>query len=440
MRICFYLDNDRLKGKDFSNPFGGNPGIGGTQYMIWTISYYLKLTYPDIDVIVLTNYKDTMPHDMKCVECSDVYDSIIKAKKLKADVFIVRGPYADQRVYSLIDEKGLNTVMWSHNFESVKGLDYAADCKYVKRIVCVGKQQYHRLRDHRIFSKATYIYNALDFDIYDKYSNNKKYENIICFMGAIDRNKGIHNIAQIWSSIERKIPNVKLYVIGSGVLYGDNKQMGKFNIAEKTYEEEFISYFLDSEGKIKNNIKFFGILNGEEKIRVMSKAKVGICNTTSFRETFCISAIEFEALGVPVVSFKKDGFLDTVINKSTGILIKNNNELANAICKIMNEKNVQEELSDNAKKFVRSEFNIYNICTKWVKLFQEIVNNEEASVDIHMDNMLNDYKLFREINRRLKKIYIFKNNPSLIELDNKFREYKYKVKRIIKNERAYGEG
>lgn len=40
MKICFYFDNSRRPDIDYSNPENGNPGIGGTEYIIWSVSYY----------------------------------------------------------------------------------------------------------------------------------------------------------------------------------------------------------------------------------------------------------------------------------------------------------------------------------------------------------------------------------------------------------------
>ena len=438
MKICFYLDNERLKGKDFSNPYNGNPGIGGTQYMIWTISFYFQKKFKDIDVILLTNIVDTMPKEMNCIKCDDMYDAINKASNLKSDIFVVRGPFNDPQIYEMLSGNKLNTVMWSHNFENIKGLNYASQCEYVKKVVCVGKQQYQRLRDHDIFTKTKFIYNALDFKLYDEFINNNNKENILCFMGAIDRNKGFHNIAKIWTELELKIPNLKLYVIGSGNLYGDNRKMGKFNIAEKVYEEEFMPFFLNQQGKIKDNVKFFGVLNGKEKLKVMAKAKVGIVNTTNISETFCISAIEFEALGVPVVSYKKDGLLDTVNNKKTGILIKSNNQMLNAIVTIMNNTEKEKELSQQAKIFVRENFDIYDICDEWRQMFEDIITDTEKENDFRIDNIFNDYKLFREVNRQIKKIYLFRKSPSIIEYKEIIRNLKKKLKSIIKNGEIYG--
>lgn len=42
MKVGFYLENKNTRNIDYSNPENGNPGIGGSEYMIWTISYYLK--------------------------------------------------------------------------------------------------------------------------------------------------------------------------------------------------------------------------------------------------------------------------------------------------------------------------------------------------------------------------------------------------------------
>ena len=61
MKVCFYLNTHGLEKKIFSNPLLGNPGIGGTEFMFWTISFYLKKIYPEVDVVVLASHIDTLP-------------------------------------------------------------------------------------------------------------------------------------------------------------------------------------------------------------------------------------------------------------------------------------------------------------------------------------------------------------------------------------------
>ena len=51
MKVCFYLNTHGLEKKIFSNPLLGNPGIGGTEFMFWTISFYLKKIYPEVGLL-----------------------------------------------------------------------------------------------------------------------------------------------------------------------------------------------------------------------------------------------------------------------------------------------------------------------------------------------------------------------------------------------------
>ena len=53
MKIVFYLPNKNLKGIDCTRLEEGNPGIGGTEYIIQATVHYLhKLSPKDINIIL----------------------------------------------------------------------------------------------------------------------------------------------------------------------------------------------------------------------------------------------------------------------------------------------------------------------------------------------------------------------------------------------------
>ena len=53
MKIAFYLPNKKFKEVDCHNLEEGNPGIGGTEYIIQaTVHYIHKLQPVDINIIV----------------------------------------------------------------------------------------------------------------------------------------------------------------------------------------------------------------------------------------------------------------------------------------------------------------------------------------------------------------------------------------------------
>lgn len=426
MKIGFYLENKNTRNIDYSNPENGNPGIGGSEYMIWTISYYLKKIYDrKLEVYILANNIETLPRILKNIQCESIECAINKSKELKLDLFIFKGPIENEKIFRLIDNVKQPSAMWSHNFETKKSLKYAMECKYLVKNICVSKEQYDRLRDHDIFTKSTYIYNALDFNLY----NYEKIEvvekdNIVSYMGAITPAKGFHKLAEVWNHIERKVPDAKLYIIGGGNLYNKNTELGKYKIAESKYEDKFINPFLDESGNIKDNIKFLGVLSQKEKLDIMAKSKVGVVNPTGKGETFCISAIEFQSVRVPVVTRNKFGLINTVNNNKTGILVNNKKDLEKKIINLLLDNELNNYMGNNAEKFVRNEFDIYKLCCEWFDLVENIVENKEVKPEFKTSNYYNDMKFIREINRRVKKIKIFNRFPSLIE-------YNYYLKKII---------
>ena len=79
MKVCFYLNTYGLENKDFSNPLLGNPGIGGTEFMFWTISFYLKKLYPELDVVVFAANIETLPKEIIGIKCKDELEAVKQA-------------------------------------------------------------------------------------------------------------------------------------------------------------------------------------------------------------------------------------------------------------------------------------------------------------------------------------------------------------------------
>lgn len=416
MKVCFYMDNSKINKSDFSKIDEGNPGIGGTQFMILSLSYYLKKIYNDLDITIIAPRYFKVKGSIEVIKSESILEAVRIAKGIKSDIFIFKSA-ENEALYNLIDELQIKSIAWAHNFASINELNQIVKCNYVKRYVCVSKEQYLLLEDHKIINKSTFIYNAINTNIYKQYIEDiEKKENIICYLGALTPDKGFHVLAKSWRKIKRKVPNAKLWVVGSGQLYNSNAKMGKYNIAEEKYEKTFIRYLLDKNNKLDKDIKFFGVLANEEKLSVLSKAKVGVVNPTGRTETFGISAIEFQILGIPVVSKAKNCLVDTIKHKETGYLALSNFGFSRYICRIINSKK-NEALSKNSIKFVEKNFSIYSIVEQWNTLFKDIANNNNYRA-IGVGNSSNYYynwKWMIKINKQLKKVNILKNLPSVYE-------------------------
>lgn len=417
MKIGFFLDSKGIEDVNFSNIEDGNPGVGGTQFMILSISYYIKKIDRDIDILLLTTSDLNLPNNLEYKVCNNIVEATKTASNENCDIFVFRAE-ENCDLYNLIDDLKLKSVAWAHNFPTLEMIDQIKKCEYVKRYLCVGKEQYLMLEDSCLYDKMSFIYNALDFKVYNEYIKNiNNKENIVCYMGSLVPVKGFHVLAKQWKKIKKAIPDAKLYIVGSGQLYDRNLKMGANNIAEQSYENEFLQYLYDESGEIDKDVYFFGSLGGKEKLDIISKAKVGVVNPTARTETFGISAIEFEALGIPVVTKAKNGLIDTVKNKRTGILINNKSNLSRSIIKILKDKNnMNYRISKEAIYFVNKSFDIYNISSEWIRMFQEI-DVDQCKITKNIEyNIFSNFKWLIKVNKNLKKIKFFENSLSVYEL------------------------
>lgn len=424
MKIAFYIDNENHIGVDYSTPEKGNPGIGGTHYMFWSIAYYIKKIDQKIDVFIFAPIIDTMPSILKCKKCLSPIDAVRLAKEMGVDILILRGPNSKKDLFDEISIQKQKVVFWSHNFEDYKFATLAANNQYVMRNVCVGKEQMDRLRDHPLFDKTTYIYNAIDFNLYEGYERTN-HSKIVGYMGSLTSKKGFHRLARVWKEVLKQVPDAQLYVLGGGNLYGKKWKTGKLNLTNEKYEKKITHYLADANGNIIPSVKFLGVVSGKEKLQLLNQLNVGVANPIG-SETFCIVAIEYEYLRIPVVTVKKNGVLDTVIDKKTGYLFNNDKEFINSIVYLLNHDEEVDKLGNNGRNFVISNFGIHEICQKWIQLFEEIMNSSELKVSYNASNWFNNFKWLREINRRLKKTKIFHFLPPIIWYKQIVRDcYKY---------------
>lgn len=173
----------------------------------------------------------------------------------------------------------------------------------------------------------------------------------------------------------KEVPDATLNVVGSGKLYGRNSKLGKYNIAEESYEEQFMSGLTDDEGNILPSVHFFGVL-GVEKNDVIRDTCVGVINPTGRTETFGISALDFESMNVPVVTIAKGGFLDTVLNEKTGLLYGNTNDFAKDIIMLLKNDKLNEQYGRRRCSAVQ-KFTPDKIIKEWNQLFLKVLNDEK---------------------------------------------------------------
>ena len=405
-RVAFFLDNLGFSSVDCSNVLNGNPGIGGTEWLFIVVSTLLARRSNEIDVTLYTTKSGQFPVEVPTKIVKDLSEAIVLSDSDNIDYLIIKhlaSNIIEQRL-NVITQK-VRIICWCHVFVCHWELDYYADNNIVEKIVFVGREMYDLYRDHSIFKKATYIYNCIEYndarELVAKYPYEKR-GNAIVYVGSLVPFKGFHLLAEAWPKIVEAIPDAELYVIGSGKLYDENSRLGKWGIAESSYEEQFMSH-LTFEGRLHPHVHFLGLL-GEEKKDVLLKAKIGVPNPSGITETFCLSAVEMQMYGCRIATINYPGYMDTIKN---GKLYSRRNELAKTIVDLLTSS---ESNYDDSMDYFHREFSYNSVSHKW----EELIHTGKLDYNEKVSNLSYRLKWLKELLRNLKeKLPIFSCLPML---------------------------
>ncbi len=393
MKLAFYYSNIGLSGFDYSNPCEYNPGIGGTHYQMVQLIYYLNLL--NFDISVYCNEDSIFPLGCRKFIVNS-YSDLVSVIEHDVDFLIMRAE-SDCEAWPYLSKCPVRIIFWGHNYYLSPLADYVANTDTIVANVFVGKQQYDRYIDHDVIMKSTVIYNMQN---HNDFQGNAIREKSVVYMGALIPSKGFLELAKIWKSILKAVPDAKLKVIGTGQVYSRNERMGALGLATQEYERKFLRYLTDDCGKVLDSVEFLGLL-GKEKYDVFATATVGVVNPTARTEIFSVSIMEMATAKLPVVTLNKNGFPDSIRNAETGFLCGNTNEIKEKIVYLLQHPDVADKMGNNAKIFVNS-FSPSIIIPRWVSLFETIINEKKIQYLSPSRPYLNNLKILRILNRFIR--------------------------------------
>ncbi len=400
MKIAFYLPNSGLKYIDCRNLEHGNPGVGGTEYIIQATAHYIQKKHPDnIEIIVGAHEVELLSPELNSIKISNISELVYN---VKPDYLLFKyEPSWYLEIKKAIANVDTKLLVWAHNFIPRKELSLLANDDKVERIICVSREQLNMYRDHKAFLKSSYVYNGMPVEYMKTLKSDllslSERPHDVTYIGSIVEYKGFHLLAEAWHEVLKDIPDARLNVIGSGKLYDRGAKLGRYGIAEESYENKFMPCLIDEQGEILPSVKFWGVL-GVEKNEVLAKTRVGVPNPSGVSETFCITALEMQAMGCVVTTINFGGFKNTVYNK-TGLLYKKTKDLARCIIHLLKS---EDNDIDGFYNYMETHFAFEKVAEDWIDLFHSL---GKENVLLNYENTNHDRLVcMREWNRRLKKV------------------------------------
>jgi len=417
-KVYFYVELSNPLNIDFDDLSTGNPGIGGTQYA--TLCLALELSKKtDLRVELISPYSLEVPQNMGFHRLETLFEAIDLAESNQgALVFRPTINLNDAMVEKLHSTKA-DLIAWTHVTPSQKTLRLLSQCKQVRRVVALGKRQLLGWLDNPVSQKTVVIKNGQY--IPHVQSNFTKTQKYVTYLGSMVPQKGFHLLAEVWPQIHDLNPSLRLKVIGSGNLYDANAKLGDFGIASSEYEFEFLRNLGDS----LTSVDFLGKIDSRQKNAIIADSYLGIVNPSGYTEICPASALDFQALKVPVISVRKFGLIDTVKQNQTGILVKNYTKMPNAINHLIENENLRNEMSLKCKDFIIAEFSFETIVEEWYSLISNLVNDTSTPIIARNDLLtLSDRAIYLNSKARSKFSMLF-SLPSVVEVSDW-------VKKIIK--------
>ena len=431
MKIGFYYTNNLLSRIDCTQLLKGNPGVSGTAYMFALISTQLAIRENGIEVTFFAPHNVNSSPRMRVVQVKDVVEAYREAEASGIEYLVVKNNDANL----LLDASSNPTpqtriVVWCHNFLNHQELNRYGRSPLVARIINVGREQMDVYRDHAAFCKSDYIYNTVQIDhqYTDGLSPVNKRDDVVTYMGCVIPSKGLHVLAEAWPEVLRQKPNAQLYVIGTGALYDNNATLGQWGLAAPRYER-YIMKYLSCDGQLLPGVHLMGIM-GNEKYEILRQTKVGVPNPTGNTETFCVSAVEMQMLGIRIASKRCAGYLDTVRN---GVLVNDEHRLADEIIRQLDAA----DSHDDSMAYFNQHFAPQTIIGEWEKLFlKTIEKNEYLHPILPLSNPDFEWKATKEKLRRLKQRFPLLNRllptvDTFIDLNRKAHSFCGKLKRRL---------
>ena len=177
---------------------------------------------------------------------------------------------------------------------------------------------------------------------------------IVLFLGRIQQKKGLDILAQAFGNLVRTRHDVRLVVAGPD--------------EDNTLTE--IKTILKSQGALEKAV-FPGMLTGEQKLEALSAAD--IFALTSYSEGFSVALLEALSAGLPLVITDECNFPEVGDSRAGFVVRPNDSETASALMSLLDSADLRREMSENARRLVRSNYTWERIAEKMFTLYENVI-------------------------------------------------------------------
>lgn len=188
-------------------------------------------------------------------------------------------------------------------------------------------------------------------------------DSIIGFVGRLNKEKGIEELAQAWTNLREKFPETRLLLVGPWDTEAEiNEDLRKQ---------------LESDPRVEITGRVDDVRPFYERMRVLC--------FPSHREGFPNVVMEAAAMGVPVVGAKAIGTIDAIVDGQTGTLVRigNVSELTAALEQYMNDAELARQHGENGRQRVTADFSQASIWDGLQKCYEDNIRQSKNKTGLY---------------------------------------------------------
>ena len=175
---------------------------------------------------------------------------------------------------------------------------------------------------------------------------------IILTLSRLEKRKGHSFIIESVKKILPKLPRLQYIIAGDGP------------------EKNFLTNLV-KKNNLEATVKFIGSINDQQKKYLFQKTDLMIMPTLDESENrsiegFGIAYLEAAFFGIPSIASNVGGTPEAVLDKKTGIIINNINELYDAMNNLLNDNGYLKKLGEQAKIRAINEFDWSKVSKKYL--------------------------------------------------------------------------
>jgi len=169
------------------------------------------------------------------------------------------------------------------------------------------------------------------------------------------KNLGNDLLISVFAGVVKRFDKVILKIVGHGEHRNDLEEMAR-------------------RLNLKDKVRFLGYKKHSDIPRFLNGIDIYCC--FSRNESFGVAPLEASACEKPVVASKREGLLEVVEDRETGILvdIDDKGEVVDALYKLLMDADLRKKMGANGRKFVKDKYDWLSNAKLMENTYSEILN------------------------------------------------------------------